>query len=526
MAEINYRSKDNFIEDTSVSRSVGPADRTQTSDADRARPSEAEQLALDMLCFARNQLLIRLRFLEPAFLQLSLAPDPEGTLSTDGFFIYYSFVHVLRRYQTSPSCVSYDYLHMILHCLFHHPFVGPAADRIVWDTASDIAVCAAILDMDLPYTRTGRTDRQAEMIRALRADVPLLTAERLYHFFREIDCEPERLLTMRELFYSDDHEKWYTHSLSAQSEADKEADADADEGSEETSEEAVGKEDQSADEDGEKIPASGSASSAPAGEDMTADEANALSPSTLESSRAWRDISGRIQTDLETTSGEFGQKAASVLRALKEVNRERYDYEEFLRRFCVPTEILKTSEEEFDYIYYTYGLSLYEKMPLVEPLEYSDRQRIREFVIIIDTSASVDGEIVQAFVRKTWNLLKSSETFLHTVNIHIVQCDAEVQGDLCLTSQEDFDRFLEDFELRGFGGTDFRPAFDYIDALINQGVFTNLAGAIYFTDGDGTYPESEPAYRTAFVFIEDNYTDRNVPVWAVKLILEKEDIEK
>ena len=64
-----------------------------------------EQLAYDILDLSRSLLLIRLRFLEPAFLQLMLVPDPEGTFSTDGFSIFYSFHHVLRRYDAAPEQV-------------------------------------------------------------------------------------------------------------------------------------------------------------------------------------------------------------------------------------------------------------------------------------------------------------------------------------------------------------------------------------------------------------------------------------
>lgn len=72
---------------------------------------------------------------------------------------------------------------------------------------------------------------------------------------------------------------------------------------------------------------------------------------------------------------------------------------------------MKVNPDEFDYIFYTYGLKLYENMPLIEPLEYREVKRIREFVIAIDTSGSVAGEQVQRFVQKTYNILKSTESF-------------------------------------------------------------------------------------------------------------------
>ena len=68
------------------------------------------------------------------------------------------------------------------------------------------------------------------------------------------------------------------------------------------------------------------------------------------------------------------------------MGRPRTDYREFLRQFAVPGEVMRLSDDEFDYVYYTYGLKLYGRMPLIEPLEYREERRIREFVIVIDTS--------------------------------------------------------------------------------------------------------------------------------------------
>ena len=361
------------------------------------------------------------------------------------------------------------------------------------------------------------------MLEALKKDVPLLSAERLYHFFREIHCEPERLLTLRDLFRSDDHEKWYRHTAASdQEEQEKIPDPDKEtpEDTETPEKDASGEEDPGAQENGEKRPAEDGKKTG-AGQETAEPETNALSPSE-EAAESWRDISGRVRTDLETLSGDYAQKAGTLLHVLQEVTRERYDYGEFLRQFCVSCEVLKTSEEEFDYIYYTYGLSLYDHMPLIEPLEYSDRKRIRDFVIVIDTSASVDGNLVQAFIRKTWNLLKTQETFYSIFHVHILQCDAAVQEDITLTSPEEMDRFPDRLSLKGFGGTDFRPAFEYIDRLVEEGRLPDLSGVIYFTDGDGIYPEAQPEYKTAFVFLEEQFEDRNVPCWAIKQILEKE----
>ena len=206
------------------------------------------------------------------------------------------------------------------------------------------------------------------------------------------------------------------------------------------------------------------------------------------------------------------------------MNRERYDYTAFLQKFAVRGEVMRLNLDEFDYIFYTYGLQLYQRMPLIEPLEYKEVKRIREFAVAIDTSGSVSGELVQTFVQKTYNVLKSTESFFSKINLHIIQCDAAVQEDVKITSQEEFDAYLESMTIRGLGGTDFRPVFAHVDALRDQGEFQNLKGLIYFTDGYGTFPAKKPDYDAAFVFVDEGVNNYDVPPWAIKLVLRRNEI--
>ena len=246
----------------------------------------------------------------------------------------------------------------------------------------------------------------------------------------------------------------------------------------------------------------------------------------LELSQAeWRKVSERIRADLKSFSKDKNN-AESVEQNLKEAMRERYDYTDFLKKFMVMGESIRINDDEFDYIYYTYGLHTYGNMPLVEPLEYKDSNKIKDFVIALDTSASCRGKVVQAFLQKTYNIMQEGENFFHKINVHIIQCDSEVRQDTKITKREQFDDFMEKGKLTGFGSTDFRPVFEYVEKLREEQEFDNLKGLLYFTDGYGIYPEQMPDYDVAFVFLHEDDNAPKVPPWAIKLVLDEEELEE
>ena len=146
---------------------------------------------------------------------------------------------------------------------------------------------------------------------------------------------------------------------------------------------------------------------------------------------------------------------------------------------------------------------------------------MRDFAIVIDTSESVSGELVRKFITHTFDILKSSQDYATEVNIHLIQCDAKVQSDLKITNLRDIDQVMESFVIRGFGGTDFRPAFDYVEVLRKRGELRDMKGLIYFTDGLGQFPEKTPEFDAAFVFMDEEGRDiPPVPPWAMKIVID------
>lgn len=446
---------------------------------------KVEKIASEILRMSKNKLLVNLRFLDTALNRPNPTPAPDQTLTcaTDGFVFLYNPKHIITTFRMEEDMAIRSFLHMIFHCVFKHMFINPLIDRELWDLACDISVESVINDLNLDYLSTLRSKQQKQIVDAYANELKTLTAEKLYRFFQEKKLSPKTIENLTILFKTDDHFLWYL--------TDEQKSARG-------------------------VPGYGN----------NGGGANIITFTILrdELIEDWTDIGEHMQVDIATFGKQRGTEAGLLTQNLREVNRERYNYTEFLKKFAVRGEVMKINPEEFDYNYYTYGLNLYENMPLIEPLEYKDVKAIRDFVIAIDTSGSTSGELVQTFVQKTYNILKNAESFFTKINLHIIQCDAAIQEDVKITSQEDFDNYLKNMKIHGLGGTDFRPVFSYVNSLVDIGEFDNLKGLIYLTDGYGAFPAKKPDYEAAFVFLDDDYNDRGVPPWAIKLILRKDEI--
>ena len=452
--------------------------------SDKQPTTDANRLALEVLTMARDTLIVDLRFLDTALCRIVPEEALVEQITTDGNLLYYDALQVLRAFLREKNSTRRDYLHLTLHCIYRHMFINSLVDHDCWDLACDVAVENTINELELRDVDCLRVIGQRLILQRLKQEVGQLTAERLYRYYLDQHLTQEQLNGLRRLFFADDHSLWYHPP--------------------ETRPERPGE-----------------------GEETQETDPDAPSPQQLRNATAqeWKELSERIEIELETTDKEIGDRAGTMSQNLRAVNREKYDYAQFLQRFAELGEIIKINDDEFDYIFYTYGLQLYENLPLIEPLEYKEVKRIREFVIAIDTSGSVRGETVQAFVQKTYNILKQSENFFSKINLHIIQCDADIRQDVKITTQEEFDQYLADMTILGLGGTDFRPVFQYVNRLLEEKELINLKGLLYFTDGLGAFPERRPPYDAAFVFLEESFDyEPQVPPWAMKLMLSKYDL--
>ncbi|MBR6037482.1 MAG: hypothetical protein IKP53_01780 [Candidatus Methanomethylophilaceae archaeon] len=230
----------------------------------------------------------------------------------------------------------------------------------------------------------------------------------------------------------------------------------------------------------------------------------------------WAEMAQQAMAETEGFIRKTGEGSNALLSVLRIRNRRRYDYRGFLRKFMSRGTAVGEDPAEFDPIYYTYGLSTYGNMPLVDSLESSERRMLKEFVIAVDTSGSTMRESVETFLEETFSALMLSCDGKGS-RLHVIQCDDMVRRDDVVGSKEDISELMSGFKLEGGGGTDFRPVFRYVDELIENGDLKNLKGLMYFTDGLGTYPEKKPRYDTVFVFCDDRCRSHEVPPWAMKL---------
>ena len=235
--------------------------------------------------------------------------------------------------------------------------------------------------------------------------------------------------------------------------------------------------------------------------------------------KKWEELRSLTGQKKQQRKKRAGTQKGSGVEEMEARPQGKFDYRKFLKRFAVPREEVELDTESFDYIFYNLGMERYGNTPLIEPLEYKEVNRLEELVIAIDTSSSCSEETVRGFLGETYRILEEKENFFRKMKVYLIQCDSCIQDVKVIHSEEEWKAYSKNIKIHGRGGTDFRPVFQYISRQQEKKEIRNLKALIYFTDGDGIYPQSRPEYETAFVFLENNARMDRVPDWAYKLIV-------
>lgn len=443
--------------------------------------SRQEAMAGSAVNLVREQLLSRMPYLDRALVRMPLEfyrPEEidEHTIGfgTDGEKLFAVPEVILSAFEV-PGLLEHMELHSLLHCLYCHLFRYGELDRDAWDLAADLAVEQVILHLQPQPVRLAEDPARLQALDLLHEKVPVLNAESIYGAFRSDSQLLAMMKQKADLFRMDLHVFWLPDNI-----------------------------------EGKQYP--------------FRDRVRGY-PARPKVSHRWQQMEQAVEIEIEGFEKTMGYTPGTILKAFRTAGIHHEDYAEFLRKFASRREEMRVSQEEFDEIYYTYGMRLYGNLPLIEPLETSEESRIHDFVIALDTSGSCQGRVVRDFLIKTYDLLKSADSFFARMNVHIIQCDARIQKDVRIASQAEFDAYMKEVELAGFGGTDFRPVFDYVEKLKQDGEFEDLRGLLYLTDGRGVYPAQAPSFQTAFIFLEDGFEKPQVPPWAIRLTLAREQLQ-
>jgi len=116
------------------------------------------------------------------------------------------------------------------------------------------------------------------------------------------------------------------------------------------------------------------------------------------------------------------------------------------------------------------------------PSMSSDLLRV---IVAVDTSGSVDETLLSTFLGEVSSMMQQYPNY----EIDLITADAKVQSHKTFLPGEPLE-----YEISGGGGTDFRPVFEYIDKYIDYPTLL-----LYFTDGEGTFPTSEPMYDLLWI---------------------------
>lgn len=129
-------------------------------------------------------------------------------------------------------------------------------------------------------------------------------------------------------------------------------------------------------------------------------------------------------------------------------------------------------------------------------------ERLENLVVALDTSGSIIQEELSEFFAELRGILGAYPQ----VRVTVMTCDAAVHQ----IWELDQDAPLPEAPAGG-GGTSFVPVFEYIER-----VGITPSAVVFFTDGDGTYPDRDPGYPVLWVLTPSHQT----PPWGRTTMLD------
>jgi len=396
--------------------------------------------------------------------------QPSGT---DAELLYWNADEILKLFSEKAEELQRKYLHLVLHGLYLHRLRGARYPEQIWWLACDLVTEYRIDRMHIKGFDWPIPDRRGRCYRGIQAAGVALYESSVADWLMGMD--KDALRELERIFRMDNHEFWR---------------GKGDPGSPEPG--------------GRKL--------------VPAEELRRMT----EAVHRWRTVFEQLELRQEEHRRQAGGSSGTQEEQVVLEKERGYDYRRFLKQFAVSQEELCLDMDSFDYIPYDYSRRMYENLVLLEPLEYREVHKLQEFVIAIDTSGSCSGEVVRQFLNETWEIFQEKDNFFRDMRIHLIQCDCLIQEHVCVTCQEEWKDYLEHMTVKWHGDTDFTPVFRLVERMLHEGELRHLKGLLYFTDGDGIYPDHKPDYETAFVFLNEKLRKGRAPDWALTLTLDRE----
>ena len=383
---------------------------------------------------------------------------------TDGNGIYFGEKQLLFQTASKGSELAVLGLcHTILHCLFLHPFRAVGKDADIYDVACDLTVAYYVDDLGAPFGDRKHIEYRKHLYKSIIEQFGGITESFCSAYLAGVD--KEKLEEIGNAIRVCSHFMWRR---------------------------------------GEQRENDGGASGQD-NRDEGEEDKNA--------EKQWIEIAKKIIPRL-------GKDQRELQRRLENVTGGKRDYRKLLERF-IKTSEKRTPDDDFDYIFYCYGLSLYKNVPLIENLETSDAKDYSQIVVAIDVSGSTAGEPVKVFLREVYSIC-SQISERDNLKLRIIQCDSDIRSDEIIDGDEDFKNKMKNFKLEGGGGTDFRPVFERLELDKKRGA--KIRALLYFTDGYGTFPTENPDFKVCFLLYGENADEIRTPYFSYKIVLDKDDL--
>ncbi len=395
------------------------------------------------LATARTRLILDKPFLGALVLRLPMVVgDPSWceTTFTDGKTFYYNSDYIDAL---DPDQTQFALSQQALHCALSHFHRRGHRVKHRWQMACAYAVTPLLIKDGL---------KPVPDVMYMR-DYEGMTAEEIYPCLEDNDNDGERDLEdqQKDKDNQDDNE-----------DSEKSDGSDGGDKERENNERSEGDGDQ--DDSGESS-GKGSNQGAPAPSPMNQQELEALSVQ-------WQQrMAGAAQQALQS-----GKLEGEMARMVDYLLQPTLPWRMLLARY-----MSATARDDYSYS----RPNTRRGDPAVYP---SLRSHETNIVVAIDTSGSIDEEEIQEFITEV-DAIKSQVR----ARVTLLTCDSELNYG-CPWTFEPWDEFKFDVEIRGGGGTNFRPVFEWVDALDNAPGLV-----IYFTDAEGMFPEAEPDYPVSWL---------------------------